>query len=283
MAEWQTLALYWYGGPAGPADALARSDLRPAGRRSICSRCRPGSCVAGWLTTLAVLVCIATVLVAVSRAARACSRGAPGEPARGRRCGRLDRVRRRAADDRRRRSTSAASTGSSTTARIFAGVTYTDAHVTLTGMLSSRARSSLGALVAGRQRRHGADGCAGSIAAVVPADRLLRRRRHRRLVRQQLRRQAERTGARTPVHRAQHRDDATGVRARPDRAAAVPRRDAASKPSTPPTIRRRCRTSGCGTGARCRTRCGRFRKSAPTTTSPTSTSIATRSTARSGR
>ena len=35
------------------------------------------------------------------------------------------------------------------------------------------------------------------------------------------------------------------------------------------------RTSGCGTGARCRTRCARFRRSAPTTTSPTSTSIAT--------
>ena len=35
------------------------------------------------------------------------------------------------------------------------------------------------------------------------------------------------------------------------------------------------RTSGCGTGARCRTRCGRFRRSAPTTTSPTSTSTAT--------
>ena len=46
---------------------------------------------------------------------------------------------------------------------------------------------------------------------------------------------------------------------------------------------RRCRTSGCGTGARCRTRCGRFRKSAPTTTSRTSTSIAIRSTARCGR
>ena len=35
------------------------------------------------------------------------------------------------------------------------------------------------------------------------------------------------------------------------------------------------RTSGCGTGARCRTRCARSRRSAPTTTSPTSTSTAT--------
>jgi uncharacterized membrane protein (UPF0182 family) len=41
----------------------------------------------------------------------------------------------------------------------------------------------------------------------------------------------------------------------------------------------RCRTSACGTGTRCRTRCARSRRSAPTTTFPTSTSIATASTA----
>ena len=38
---------------------------------------------------------------------------------------------------------------------------------------------------------------------------------------------------------------------------------------------RRFRTSGCGTGGRSRTRCGRFRRSAPTTNFLTSTSIAT--------
>ena len=116
-----------------------------------------------------------------------------------------------------------------------------------------------------------------------PGGGLLRGRRRHRLVRQQLHRQAERAGARDAVHRAQHRDDAPGLRARPDRAAAVSRRKRASRRSTPRTTRRRSRTSGCGTGARCRTRCGRFRRSAPTTTSPTSTSIATTSTARSGR
>ena len=47
-----------------------------------------------------------------------------------------------------------------------------------------------------------------------------------------------------------------------------------------PTIRPRCRTYGCGTGTHCRTRCARSRKSAPTTTFPTSTSIAMTSTAR---
>ena len=37
---------------------------------------------------------------------------------------------------------------------------------------------------------------------------------HARLVREQLHREAERAGARAPVHRAQHRDDARGLRAR---------------------------------------------------------------------
>ncbi len=45
------------------------------------------------------------------------------------------------------------------------------------------------------------------------------------------------------------------------------------------TIRLRCRTSGCGTGAHSRTRCVRFRKSAPTTTFPISISIGMKSTA----
>ena len=62
-------------------------------------------------------------------------------------------------------------------------------------------------------------------------------------------------------------------------AAAVPRRNRRRGGRRRRTTRRRCRTSGCGTGARCRTRCGRSRRSAPTTTFPTSTSIATRSTA----
>ena len=42
-----------------------------------------------------------------------------------------------------------------------------------------------------------------------------------------------------------------------------------------PNNRDSLKTFVSGTGARCRTRCGRFRPSAPTTTSPTSTSIAT--------
>ena len=45
------------------------------------------------------------------------------------------------------------------------------------------------------------------------------------------------------------------------------------------TIRPRYRTSVCGTGARSRTRCGRYRKSEPTTTFPISTLIATKLTA----
>ena len=99
----------------------------------------------------------------------------------------------------------------------------------------------------------------------------------------ELHRQAERAGAGAAVHRAQHRVDAAGLRARSRSPSSRSRPRPASKRRRRRTTRRRCRTSACGTGARCRTRCGRSRRSAPTTTSPTSTSIATRSTARCGR
>ena len=80
-------------------------------------------------------------------------------------------VRRRAADARRRASISDASSACSTIQRrIFAGVTYTDAHVTLTGhAASSPARSSLGAADRARQRRGRAASSAGSSPSVVPA------------------------------------------------------------------------------------------------------------------
>ena len=132
----------------------------------------------------------------------------------------------RPADVCRRGSTWAGSSGSSPDHTVFAGVTYTDsAHVTLTGLLVVRGR-------AGRRRAHRRSstpsrrpelGWLG--AAVVPAVVCYLLVARRRLVRQQLRRQAERARARAPVHRAQHRDDAAGVRARPHRAAAVPGRD----------------------------------------------------------
>ena len=167
---------------------------------------------------------------------------------------------------------------------IFTGVTYTEAHVTLDrhadrgGPAGARRRWSR------RSARSPPRASAGSIAAALPAAVAFlatgaRRRLHEAFIVKPNELVRER-----PVHRAQHRDSrgrrtaSTGSRSAP-----FPGRDDGSRPSTRRTTRRRSRTSGCGTGARCRTRCARSRKSAPTTTSPTSTSIATRSTARSGR
>ena len=117
---------------------------------------------------------------------------------------------------------------------IFAGVTYTDAHVTLTGML----------VVCDRARRSAR--LIALVNAVVGAARRAgwcwRSRRPRSATSSpaslgwyvtQLHRQAERAGARAPVHHAQHRDDAAGVRARPHRAAARSPPRAASRRSTP--------------------------------------------------
>ena len=158
---------------------------------------------------------------------------------------------------------------------IFGGVTYTDA-----ARDSSRAAGPLRGPGAGLGNRGGkrplaearpvADrgDCSGGPRLFRPADR--------RIVRRQLYRQAERTGSRDALHRAQHRVDAAGVRPAPDCRSAVSRRRRRSQAADPRRQRRpRCRTSGCGTGGHCRTRCGRCRKSGPITTFPTSTSTAT--------
>ena len=162
---------------------------------------------------------------------------------------------------------------------IFAGVTYTDAHVTLTGLLVVCAALVLGAVIAPSTRcgRHAGAGwsqrsfrprsCYVAVRGIgwyvssfiVKPNELVRERPY-------------------IAHNIEMTRQAYGLDRISQRR--VSRRDRPSRRPTRRTIRRRCRTSGCGTGARCRTRCARFRKSAPTTTFPTSTSIATRSTAR---
>ena len=150
---------------------------------------------------------------------------------------------------------------------IFAGVTYTDAHVTITGMLIVAIALVVGAVIAA-VNAVSAPKLRWLIAAVVPAivcyvgvsvigwyvDSFIVKPNE--LMRE------------TPVHRAQHRGDARRRMASTRSVSSRFRRKPASKPSTGRTTRKRCRTSGCGTGARCRTRSGRFRKSAPTTTFP---------------
>ena len=111
---------------------------------------------------------------------------------------------------------------------IFAGVTYTDAHVTLTGMLVGRGRARRSALLIALVNAVAAPQARWLVAGGGAGDRLLRRDRHHRLVRHQLHRQAERAGARVALHHAQHRDDAAGVRARSDRRSGRSRPKAAS-------------------------------------------------------
>ena len=105
---------------------------------------------------------------------------------------------------------------------IFGGVTYTDAHVTLTGMLVVCAALVLGAVIAA------VNAVAGATRAVAgrsdPSGRgLLCRRSRDRLVRQQLYRQTERTGSREALHCLQHRSDAASLRIEPGRATGVSR------------------------------------------------------------
>ena len=161
---------------------------------------------------------------------------------------------------------------------IFGGVNYTDAHVTLPGLLVVCAALVLGAasrLSMSCRRR----ACAGWWRRSLRPQLCYLARSGIRLVCRQLYREAERVGSRAALHCLQHRTDAAGVRIGPRLAARVSRRDDRRGDRPGQQSGDACRTSGCGTGARSRTRCVRFRKSAPTTIFPTSTSIAMKSTA----
>ena len=123
---------------------------------------------------------------------------------------------------------------------IFAGVTYTDAHVTLTGLLVVCAALVLGAAIAPVNAVCGTAACAGSSPRSFRPRSAMSPCRRGRLVRQQLHRQAERAGARAALHRPQHRVDAAGLRPRPLRAAAVsrprPTVEAADPANNQPTL-----------------------------------------------
>jgi hypothetical protein len=112
---------------------------------------------------------------------------------------------------------------------VFSGVDYTDAHITLDGMLVVCAALVAGAAIALYTALHSAltTGLARPrprwlLARGGAGDRLLHHRRPGWLVRQQFHRQAEPAGARAAFHRAQHRDDPSRLRARSHRAACVP-------------------------------------------------------------
>ena len=155
MAEWPTLALYWYG--RGAADDSDRSIRSSAGRsRSTSSRCRRWKLLSGWLMTLAVIACaIAIFFVVVSGGMRVLDRGRLQAARAGRPAGAGCRMPCAALLllARRPRVSSAGSIGCSSDHTIFAGVTYTDAHVTLTGLLIVSVALVVGAAHRARQRR----------------------------------------------------------------------------------------------------------------------------------
>jgi uncharacterized protein len=148
MSEWTTLALYWYG-----RDAVASSAVDPIFGRPIpfyLFTLPALDLVTGWLTTLAVMACgIAIFFVVIGGGMRALGgrrAGAAlgtGQPWRGLSCavaallfalavrvflGRFDRL----VND----------------ATIFTGVTYTDAHITLTGLTIVAVALAIGGLIA---------------------------------------------------------------------------------------------------------------------------------------
>src|ERR1700681_1738893 len=146
--EWTTLALYWYGGAAGSGQPAAAAVLDPVFGRPLTFyffTLPAWQLIAGWLTTLAFVVFIAAVVFAMIVGGSLLLEGRGQRdipPLRGVSAsfaavlaalavqvylGRFDRI---YADH-----------------TIFAGVTYTDAHVTITGMLVVAAALALGALI----------------------------------------------------------------------------------------------------------------------------------------
>ena len=284
-AEWTTFALYWHSGleTLGGAQAAA-AELDPIFGRPLAFyffSLPARRLIVGWMTTLATILMIA----AVASSVLASSPQLPGP--------------RRRDDTPPLRGISVAFSALllvfaaqmylsrfSTIYQdhtIFSGVTYTDANVWITGLLLVSIALAIGAVIALTNARRQPSLCMAWRGHIAPAGvvssgvGLLAWYVTSFIVK------PNELGAREPVHRAQHRDDAAGLRLDAHRAAAVPGRNRRRGARRRRTTRRRCRTSVCGTGARCRTRCARFRKSAPTTTSPTSTSTATTSTARCGR
>jgi uncharacterized membrane protein (UPF0182 family) len=143
-ASWQTFALYWYSAPAGGAETV---DPIFGRQLTFYLFTLPVWNILGqWITTLAVLICLAAVVVAVfAGGARAISRRVDPQPSLLRAVSLsggalllsiawqiyLDRFDRLFQEG-----------------RVFTGVTYADAHVTLTGLLIVAVLLALGGVAA---------------------------------------------------------------------------------------------------------------------------------------
>ena len=218
MAEWPTLALFWYAPPTtgGVVDPIFGKPLNfflftlPAWQL-----------IAGWLLTLAVITCLLAVFfILITGGTRVLARRRSSYvtlPWRGLSItfaflllvlamrayfGRFERL----FDDH----------------TIFGGVTYTDAHVMLTGMLVVCVALVLGAVIAAVNAVSVPRG-RWLIAAILPAAVCYVAASNRRLVRQQLYRQTKRARSRAALHCPQHRTDAAGLRLESSLAARVSR------------------------------------------------------------
>ena len=282
VSNWPTLALWWYGKPAAAQAGIAATD--PIFGRPIAFylfALPAWELVVTWLTTLAVLTCVIALFFFVISGGTLVLRGRRGRhdaSARGLSIawaflllvfaaraylGRFERMFEDRTDLRRRHVHRRARHPDRTARRV--------------------ARPRRGSARRGGVTRSRAPRVRWLVARRGARRSVLSRDRGHRCLCQDVHRQAERTRARAAVHRAQHRADSPGVRTAIGSRSARFRPRRASRLPTLRTIRRRCRTSACGTGGRSRTRSARSRRSAPTTISRTSTSIATRSTARCGR
>ena len=216
MAEWPTLALFWY---APPSTGGLRDPIFGKPLNFFLFALPAWQLIFGWLLTLAVITCLLAVFFILITGGGRVLAGRLSRhvtlPWRGVSIpfafvllivamrvylGRFERL----FEDH----------------TIFGGVTYTDAHVTLAGMLVVCAALVLGAMIAAVNAVRVPRG-RWLVAAILPAAVLLYRRSRSRLVRQQLYRQTERAGSRAALYCLQHRLDAAGLRIEPGLAAGV--------------------------------------------------------------
>ena len=274
MAEWPTLALFWY---APHASGSISDPIFGRPLNFFLFTLPAWQLILGWLLTLAVILCVvAVVLIAIAGGFSLLNRHSGGHataPWRGLSIAVAFLLLVVAMNVYVSRFQCLLDHHT-----IFEGVNYTDAHVTIAGLLIVSLALLFGAGIALVNAARGARAKL-LVASVVPAVVCYLAMsvvgwyvgnfivKPNELVRE------------TPyiANNIKFTQQAYGLDQLRSSASFPPRPP--SMPPIRPTISPRCRTSACGTGTPCRTRCARCRRFAPTTTFPTSTSTATTSTA----
>ena len=226
-AEWPTIALWWYGRDAAAATAAAHAADPIFGRplAFYLFTLPAWQLAAGWLLRLAFLTfAMALFFFVASSGSRVLHRTAGGRVTRETARGLALRLGAPPAGDCGAgvsRAVRAAVRRSHDLCRRHLHRRAHHAHRHAAGVDRARRRGG-----DGRRRRPGvARASAGWSRAMLPALVALSRDRRGRRLRRGLHREAERARARAAVHHPQHRVHAAGVRAEPDRAARLSRRD----------------------------------------------------------